>query len=77
MAFFTERDTFQGDPVQILAGTPQREDKFNGYTLGAGWSPLRELLLSLGYEHGRRTSNIVGRDFEYNVLSANARYTFF
>lgn len=72
-----ERDTYQGDPTTVLLGTPQREDKLRAASVSAGWSPLRPLLLSLSYETGKRTSNIAGLDFDYNAISANARYTFF
>jgi hypothetical protein len=68
-----ERDDFKGD----LGTTPQREDKFRAASVSAGWSPIRPLLLSLSFEDGKRTSNIAGRSFDYNAISANARYTFF
>jgi len=72
-----ERDTYQGDPSIVLLGTPEREDKLRAASVSAGWSPLRPLLLSLSYERGKRTSNIANADYDYNAVSANAKYTFF
>ena len=76
-ALVQERSTFRGDPTIALLGAAEREDKFRTAMIGAGWSPLRPLLLALSFEHGNRTSNIVGRDFKYDAVSLNARYTFF
>ncbi len=67
-----ERDTYQGDPTTATL----REDKFRAGSVSVGWTPLRPLLLSLSLERGKRTSN-GGFDFDYNTVSANARYTFF
>jgi exopolysaccharide biosynthesis operon protein EpsL len=71
-----ERDTFKADPT-LPIGSPEREDKFRAGVIGAGWSPLRALLLTLSFERGKRTSNIVNRDFKYDAVSLNARWTFF
>lgn len=76
-ALVDERDTFKGDPSIVILGTPEREDKFRTAMIGVGWSPLRPVLLSLSFEHGNRTSNIANRDFKYDAVSLNARYTFF
>ncbi len=67
-----ERDTYQGDPTVAT----QREDKFRAGSVSVGWTPIRPLLLSLSLERGKRSSN-TGFDFDYNAVSANARYTFF
>jgi exopolysaccharide biosynthesis operon protein EpsL len=71
-----ERDTFKGDPT-VPVGAGDREDKFRAGSIGLGWSPLRPVRLSLSYERGDRSSNIVNRDFKYQAVSLNARYIFF
>ena len=72
-----ERDTYKGDPTTAAITSADREDRFRAGVIGAGWSPLRPLLLALSFERGQRTSNIPGRDFKYDAVSLNARYTFF
>jgi exopolysaccharide biosynthesis operon protein EpsL len=78
-----EKREFQGDPgpafsVFPIAGAPgvQREDTFNGIRLSAGYSPVRSLRLSLSAERGDRNSNVLFRDYDYNRVSANARFQF-
>jgi exopolysaccharide biosynthesis operon protein EpsL len=72
-----ERDSFKGDPTTAALSASDREDRFRAGVIGAGWSPLRPLLLTLSVERGERKSNIAGRDFKYDAVSLNARYTFF
>lgn len=69
-----ERD-FRGDPGILVGATP-REDTFNGISLTAGYTPVRNVHLSVGAERGERTSNILRRDFDYRMISANARIRF-
>ena len=78
-----EKRKYQGDPgltfgVAAVAGTPgaHREDTFDGVRLSAGYTPIRALRLSLSAEHGKRDSNAVLRDYDYNLISANARFQF-
>jgi exopolysaccharide biosynthesis operon protein EpsL len=70
-----ERD-FKGDPGLVLVGGTPREDTFQGLSFIAGYTPVRNIHLSLGVEHGERTSNVLGRDFDYRMVSANARIRF-
>jgi hypothetical protein len=37
---------------------------------------VRNIHLSIGAEWGERTSNVIGRDFDYRLISANARIRF-
>lgn len=70
-----DRD-YRGDPGFVVTGTPPREDTFRGINLAAGYSPRRNIELGLAIEAGDRNSNTVGRDYDYNAVSANARVRF-
>ena len=74
--YIDERRKYQGDPGIIVLGTPNRNDTFRGLALAAGYTPRRNLLLSLGVETGKRTSNIALRDYDYTALSATGKFTF-
>jgi len=77
-----EKRKYQGSPgltfgVAPVVGTGEhREDTFNGLRLSAGYTPIRALRLSLSAEHGKRDSNAFLRDYDYNLISANARFQF-
>jgi hypothetical protein len=43
---------------------------------GLGWEPERHWQLSTGVDFGRRTSNLLGRDYDYTALMANLRWTY-
>ncbi|MBI3916645.1 MAG: outer membrane beta-barrel protein [Betaproteobacteria bacterium] len=74
--YIREDRDYEGDPGFILAGTSQREDTFRGINLGAGYTPRRDIHLSISAETGKRDSNIFGRDYDYTAVSANARVRF-
>jgi hypothetical protein len=71
-----EKRDFEGDPGFVLTASPQREDTFRGARLSAGYTPLRNVELSLSLEKGDRSSNIAGRDYDYNAVNANAKFSF-
>ena len=71
-----EKRDYEGTPAFVLAGLPQREDTFDGIRVSAGYTPRRNIYFSLSYEHGERDSNIIGRDYDYNRVSANAKLAF-
>lgn len=73
-----EKREYQGDPdpAFVVLGLPHREDTFNGVRLSAGYTPRRNLQFSLSAERGDRSSTTVGRDYEYNRVSGNARFQF-
>jgi len=73
--YFRENREFKGDPAGLVIGVP-REDSFDGFGLTAGYTPVRNVHLSIGAEWGDRTSNVIGRDFDYRLVSANARIRF-
>jgi exopolysaccharide biosynthesis operon protein EpsL len=74
--YLRENREFKGDPGLALVGGVPREDSFDGISLTAGYTPVRNVHLSLGAEWGDRTSNVIGRDFDYRMMSANARIRF-
>lgn len=74
--YYQEDREFKGDPGLALVGGVPREDSFDGISLTAGYTPLRNIHLSLGYERGDRSSNVAGRDFDYRLVSFNARFRF-
>jgi exopolysaccharide biosynthesis operon protein EpsL len=74
--YFDEDREYKGNPGLAVAGTPQRDDNVKGVSLTAGWTPRRHLQFSVGVERGDRSSNIVGGDYDYTLVSANARFRF-
>jgi hypothetical protein len=71
-----ENRDFKGDPGYVLLTGPQREDRFWGGNLMAGWSPVRWLQLALAGEYGKQTSNTAGKDFDYYRIWASARFLY-
>jgi hypothetical protein len=72
-----ERQQFLGDPNLILTpGTVARDETVRALRLGAGWEPQRFVNLSLGLEHGQRTSNVFLRDYDFTSVMARAEFRF-
>jgi hypothetical protein len=74
--YLRENREFKGDPALVIVGGVPREDSFDGFSVIAGYTPVRNVHLSLGAEWGDRTSNVFMRDFDYRLISANARIRF-
>jgi hypothetical protein len=55
-------------------GLPVVDDTLRVISLGAGWEPRRHYTLGFGTEWGERTSNTLGRDYDYIAAMANFRY---
>ena len=73
----SEKQSFSGDPTPLLvAGTPTREETLRSVRLGARWEPVRFTAISLGIDKGRRTSNVVLRDYDYTALMLNGEIRF-
>ncbi|MNC85810.1 hypothetical protein D3C83_14240 [compost metagenome] len=70
-----DRD-YKGDPGFVLTGGQEREDEFRGINLAAGYAPRRNLQFAIAVERGVRDSNIFGKNYDYNAVSANARLRF-
>lgn len=69
--FLSERRQFQStaDP-----GLPLRDETLRTWRFAAGWEPQRHVTLGAGLDWGERTSNTLGRDYDYVQLMLNARY---
>ncbi len=74
--YIDERRKFQGDASTAVLGAAGQSESFRGLALAAGWTPRRNLLLSLGIETGKRTSNVALRDYDYSAISATGKFTF-
>jgi hypothetical protein len=73
--FTQERRQYQGDPT-IDAGAPLRDETLRVMRFGVGWEPQRNWRVGAAYDHGERESNTLGRDFEFNAVVLNLRYTY-
>jgi exopolysaccharide biosynthesis operon protein EpsL len=72
-----EHRQFLGDPGPFLVpGTVQRDETLRGARLGMGWEIQRHTEISFGLDHGIRTSNLVGRDYNYTAVMANLKHNF-
>jgi hypothetical protein len=71
-----ENREYSGDPAAALGVATLREEVVHTWRLGAGWEATRRLRLGLAIESGERTSNLVGRDYDYTSVMANFRYSF-
>ncbi|MNC87751.1 hypothetical protein D3C83_35030 [compost metagenome] len=71
-----EHREYSGDPAAALGAEPLQDETVRGYVIGAGWEITRRHHLGLAWEHGERSSNVLGRDYDYNTLMANLRYVF-
>jgi exopolysaccharide biosynthesis operon protein EpsL len=74
--YLREDRDYRGDPGFIISGGPQRQDTFRGVNLSAGYSPRRNVRLSLAVEKGERDSNTLFRDYDYTAVSGNAKVRF-
>ncbi|HEX2566482.1 MAG TPA: hypothetical protein VHL85_06460 [Burkholderiales bacterium] len=72
----SERRSYAGDPTVPLLGLPQRDETIKGTRFSVGWEPIRHTEISLGLDHGIRSSNILGRDYSYTAIMANLRHNF-
>jgi exopolysaccharide biosynthesis operon protein EpsL len=72
----SERRSYAGDPAVPLLGLPQRDETLKGVRFGVGWEPIRHTEISLGLDHGTRSSNILFRDYSYTAIMANLRHNF-
>jgi hypothetical protein len=71
-----EKRDFSGAPGLVLGIGPQSKDTFNGVRLSAGWTPRRFIELVVAADKGERSSNTVGRDYDYTAVMANAKLRF-
>lgn len=74
--YIREDRDYKGDPGFVLSGGPPREDTFRGVSLTFGYTPRRNIQLSLSAEGGDRESNVFGADYDFTAASANVRFLF-
>ena len=75
-SYLNENRRNEGDPNTVLLGTPVRDETIHVWRFGVGWEPQRRWQLGAAIDFGDRTSNEVGRDYEYQQVMFNARFTF-
>src|SRR6185503_5234115 len=73
--FTQERRIYEGDPT-IALGAPLRDETLRVMRFGVGWEPQRNWHVGAAYDHGERESNILGRDFDFNAVVLNLRYSY-
>lgn len=59
-----------------LGSSPERVDTVRGANVTFGYNPRRTMRFSLGLERGSQSSNIPNADYDYDLVSANARFSF-
>lgn len=72
-AIYEDRQ-YEGDPGIVLGTAGDREDKFRGLRLSAGYRPARLVDVWSSYEHGRRSSDLNNADFDYDLFSINVGF---
>jgi hypothetical protein len=60
----------------VAAGLPQRDETVDVLRLGLGWEPERRWQISTSLDYGTRSSNFLGRDYDYTAFTANLRWQF-
>jgi hypothetical protein len=74
---FREQRQYQGDPtLQLVPGTPMRDETLRGVRLGVGWEIQRNIEISAAVDRGERSSNLLGRNYDYTATMANLRFSF-
>lgn len=74
--YLSERRLFKGDVLAAASGAPPRDENVSVIRLGLGWEPERRWQFGSSLDFGRRTSNAIGRDYNYTAVTVNLRYTF-
>jgi hypothetical protein len=74
--FTHERRVNEGDPVTAVLDLPPRDDTVRVWRFGAGWEPQRHWQVGAAVDVGERTSNVVGREYDYVQVMGNLRWTF-
>jgi hypothetical protein len=71
-----EEREFEGDPRLALGLEPLRDETVDVLRLGFGWEPQRHWQVGFAFDTGKRTSNLAGRDYDFNALSANVAWRY-
>ena len=70
-AFVNENREYQSTADTTLAA---RDETLRIWRLAGGWEPARHFRVGAGVDWGERTSNLLGRDYDYLQVSLNGRY---
>ena len=70
-----ENRDFPSDPGAVGL-VPVREEVVRLLRLGAGWEATRRFHFGVAWETGERSSNVLGRDYDYNAVMLNGRFVF-
>lgn len=70
-----ERRIYKGDPL-VITGLPQRDETIDVLRLGLGWELARHWQIGTSLDYGTRSSNFLGRDYDYTAVTANLRWQF-
>jgi hypothetical protein len=71
-----ERRLYTGDPLIAATGAPRRDETVRVLRFGLGWEPERHWQFGTSFDIGTREANILGRDYDYNAVALNLRYSF-
>jgi hypothetical protein len=74
--FVNERRLGEGSGEAVITGTPVTDETLRTWRFSVGWEPQRHWQLGLGYDVGDRSSNILGRDYAFQQVMLNGRFTF-
>ena len=69
-----EEREFQGDPRLALGIEPLRDETVDALRLGVGWEPQRHWQVGLAFDTGTRSSNVAGRDYDFNAITGNVAW---
>jgi hypothetical protein len=73
--YIEERRTLGGDSAEVLSVT-LLDETVRTVRFGAGWEPRRFWFVGAAVETGERTSNELGRDYDYAAFMLNVRFAF-
>ncbi|MGQ0651322.1 MAG: hypothetical protein ACT4P4_03485 [Betaproteobacteria bacterium] len=73
--FLHEDRDFEGDPA-VATGGPLRLDTIRTIRVGTGWEITRRVNLGFAIDRGINDSSVLGRNYQFTALVANARYNF-
>jgi exopolysaccharide biosynthesis operon protein EpsL len=75
LAYVYEDRVLAGDPGFVITDTPPREDETRTGRVSLGYEPNDNFKVSLSYERGTRTSNVLTADYDYNLAMLRAVLT--
>jgi len=74
--YLNERRLNAGNIAVEVLGIPPRDETVHVWRFGVGWEPVRHWQLGAAWDIGDRSSNQVGRDYDYQQVMLNARFVF-